>query len=61
MTPKKRTHRNASINSERHPYLRSELWANGYLVFWNDGLHKPGAYDDFHQRQIAEAARMNKT
>jgi len=52
-------HSHGSSHANKHPYLRPEMWISE-LVFWNTPYHKPGAYDDFHQRQINEAGRMNK-
>lgn len=60
MTPTKpRKAKRGSSHGDKHPYLRSEMWIER-LVFWNTPNHKPGAYDDFHRRQIAAAQKLGK-
>lgn len=49
-----------SSHADKHPYLRPEMWVRE-LVFWNTPYHKKEKYADFHQRQINEAGRMNKS
>jgi len=48
-----------SAHANRHPYLRPEMWVKE-LVFWNTPYHNKQKYEDFHQRQINEAGRLNK-
>ena len=49
----------SALNQERHPYMRPEFWVEK-LVFWDNDTHNRAAYQDFHQRMIAEAGRRGK-
>jgi len=55
----KQSKNRGSSHANKHPYLRPECWISD-LVFWNTPYHKKEAYEDFHQRQINEAGRLNK-
>jgi hypothetical protein len=55
----KQSKNRGSSHANKHPYLRPECWIKD-LVFWNTPMHNKDAYEDFHQRQINEAGRLNK-
>lgn len=35
------------MKSSKPKYLRPELWCDGTLQFWNDGLHNKEMYEPF--------------
>lgn len=51
--------RKSSTYSERHPYLQPHRWVKE-LAFWETPNHNQAAYQDFHERMKAKAAKLMK-